>query len=316
MTARMPTHVCRLSCAMGQYWLMQKPLICSLPCSLRKRLIPALAVLGACVMLLGNLSAQTSAQNSQSGQSTSPAASKATTSGQSRSAASTAKKTTTTPKKTTAAPLVLKTDKEKQSYAMGMSLGIGLHKQGMALDPALVARGLRDAQTGAKPAMTEEEMNTAVQDFRREVGQKMQATVQSQGAANRRAGEEFLQANKDKPGVITLPDGLQYKILKEGDGPKPTASDTVTCNYRGTLINGTEFDSSYKRGQPASFPVGGVIKGWTEALELMPVGSKWELYIPSDLAYGDRGAGQDIAPGDTLIFEIDLLGIQNKGEQK
>jgi len=267
-------------------------------------------------MLLGNLSAQTSAQNSQSGQSTSPAASKATTSGQSRAAASTAKKTTTTPKKTTAAPLVLKTDKEKQSYAMGMSLGIGLHKQGMALDPALVARGLRDAQTGAKPAMTEEEMNTAVQDFRREVGQKMQATVQSQGAANRRAGEEFLQANKDKPGVITLPDGLQYKILKEGDGPKPTASDTVTCNYRGTLINGTEFDSSYKRGQPASFPVGGVIKGWTEALELMPVGSKWELYIPSDLAYGDRGAGQDIAPGDTLIFEIDLLGIQNKGEQK
>jgi FKBP-type peptidyl-prolyl cis-trans isomerase FklB len=114
--------------------------------------------------------------------------------------------------------------------------------------------------------------------------------------------------------VITLPDGLQYKSLKEGDGPKPTASDTVSCNYRGTLTNGKEFDSSYKRGQPSSFPVSGVIKGWTEALQLMPVGSKWELYIPADLAYGDRGAGQDISPGDTLIFEIELLGIENKSE--
>lgn len=198
---------------------------------------------------------------------------------------------------------------------MGMNLGIGLHRQGMTLDPALVARGLRDAQTGGKTAMTEDEAHTAVQQFQNEVRQKMQSAAQGAAAANRKTGQEFLDANKAKPGVIALPDGLQYKILKEGDGPKPTASDTVSCNYRGTLINGKEFDSSYKRGQPTSFPVSGVIKGWTEALQLMPVGSKWELYIPADLAYGDRGAGQDIEPGDTLIFEIELLGIQKKSEQ-
>jgi FKBP-type peptidyl-prolyl cis-trans isomerase len=284
-------------------------------CSLRKRLIPALTAFAAGAMLVGNLSAQTSAQNNQSGQSTSVPSSKTTNSGQNSSPSSTAKKTTTAPKKTAAAPLVLKTDREKQSYAMGMNLGIGLHRQGMTLDPALLARGLRDAQTGAKTAMTEDEARTAVQQFQNEVREKMQSSAQGEDAANRKAGQEFLEANKNKPGVITLPDGLQYKIVKEGDGPKPTASDTVSCNYRGTLIDGKEFDSSYKRGQPASFPVSGVIKGWTEALQLMPVGSKWELYIPADLAYGDRGAGQDIAPGETLIFEIDLLGIQNKSEQ-
>ncbi len=198
---------------------------------------------------------------------------------------------------------------------MGMNLGIGLRKQGMTLDSALLARGLRDAQSGAKTALTEDEARAAVQQFQTEVRQKMQATAQTQGAANRKEGADFLAANKTKSGVITLPDGLQYKILKEGDGPKPTASDTVSCNYRGTLINGKEFDSSFKRGQPTSFPVSGVIKGWTEALQLMPVGSKWELYIPADLAYGDRGAGQDIGPGETLIFEIDLLGIQNQSGQ-
>jgi len=212
--------------------------------------------------------------------------------------------------------LVLKTDKEKQSYALGMNLGTGLHKQGMTLDPAMVARGLRDAQAGGKTAMTDDEARAAVQQFQTEVRQKMQAAAQSQGAANHKAGEDFLAANKSKPGVITLPDGLQYKILKEGDGPKPTASDTVSCNYRGTLIDGKEFDSSSKHGGPASFPVSGVIKGWTEALQLMPVGSKWELYIPADLAYGDRGAGQDIGPGETLIFEIDLLGIQNQNKSE
>lgn len=192
---------------------------------------------------------------------------------------------------------------------MGMNLGIGLHKQGLTLDPALVARGLRDSMNGGKTAMTEDEAHSALQQFQTEVRAKMQATAQAQGATNRKTGEEFLQANKNKPGVITLPSGLEYKILKEGDGPKPTASDTVTCNYRGTLIDGKEFDSSYKRGKPASFPVGGVIKGWTEALQLMPVGSTWELFIPADLAYGDRGAGPDIGPGDTLIFQVELLSI-------
>ena len=136
------------------------------------------------------------------------------------------------------------------------------------------------------------------------------------GAANSKEGTAFLAANKSKEGVVTLPSGLQYKILKAGTGPKPTASDTVVCNYSGTLISGKEFDSSYKRGQPATFPVSGVIKGWTEALQLMPVGSKWQLFIPSDLAYGERGAGGDIGPDSTLIFEVELLSIQDKSKDK
>src|SRR6202023_2964907 len=135
------------------------------------------------------------------------------------------------------------------------------------------------------------------------------------GEMNKKESVEFLAANKAKDGVVTLPSGLQYKILTAGTGPKPTASDTVVCNYRGTLISGTEFDSSYKRGQPASFPVNGVIKGWTEALQLMPVGSKWQLFVPSDLGYGDRGAGADIGPGATLIFEVELLSIQDKNDK-
>jgi FKBP-type peptidyl-prolyl cis-trans isomerase FklB len=266
-------------------------------------IFPALA---ACLLLLTGASAQTTSANSGQSSSTqsSSTPSKSTTTGK------------TTAHRAAAAPLVLKTDKEKQSYAMGMNLGMGLHRQGMTLDPALVARGMKDAIAGGKTAMTEEEARAAIQQFQSEVRQKMQATAQEKGETNRKAGQEFLEANKGKPGVVTLPDGLQYKILKEGDGPKPTASDTVTCNYRGTLTDGKEFDSSYKRGQPASFPVSGVIKGWTEALQLMPVGSKWELYIPADLAYGDRGAGPDIGPGETLVFEIDLLGIQSKDEQK
>jgi FKBP-type peptidyl-prolyl cis-trans isomerase FklB len=136
--------------------------------------------------------------------------------------------------------------------------------------------------------------------------------MQKTGEINKKAGEDFLAQNKTKPGVVALPDGLQYKILKEGTGPKPTANDTVVCNYRGTLLDGTEFDSSYKRGQPATFPVSGVIKGWTEGVQLMPVGSKWQLFLPADLAYGNRGAGQDIGPNATLIFEVELLSIQSK----
>jgi FKBP-type peptidyl-prolyl cis-trans isomerase FklB len=140
--------------------------------------------------------------------------------------------------------------------------------------------------------------------------------MKEEGESNKKDGDAFLAANKGKEGVVALPSGLQYKILKEGTGAKPTASDTVACNYRGTLINGTEFDSSYKRGQAATFPVGGVIKGWTEALQLMPVGSKWQLFIPPDLAYGDRGAGADIGPDETLVFEVELLSIQDKSKDK
>jgi FKBP-type peptidyl-prolyl cis-trans isomerase FklB len=303
-----------LSCAMGEYLPMQKSLIRS---SILKSSIPALAGLAACLVLLGNARAQTSSGSQSSSGNSSAPSTQASSPGKSTAGqgSSTATKSTTTAKKTTAAPLLLKTDKEKQSYAMGMNLGLGLHRADMTLDPALLARGLRDAQNGTKTALTEDEMRTAVQQFQSQVRQKMQASAQEQGASNRKAGQGFLEANKTKAGVVTLPDGLQYKILKEGDGPKPTASDTVKCNYIGTLIDGKEFDSSSKHGGPASFPVSGVIKGWTEALELMPVGSKWELYIPADLAYGDRGAGQDIGPGETLIFDIELLGIQKQGEQ-
>lgn len=245
-----------------------------------------------------------------------PAQQSSPASGQSTSTAKTGAAKTSTAKKATGAKTTtaytLKTQKEKGSYALGMSVGLGLHRQGVDVDPSVVARGLRDAMLGHKTLLTEDEMRAALQQLRADVNKQQEAKAHVEGEANRKQGEEFLAANKSKPGVTTLPDGLEYKVLKEGTGPKPTAEDTVTVNYRGTLINGKEFDSSYKRGQPTTFPVNGVIKGWTEALQLMPVGSKWELYIPPDLAYGDRGAGADIAPGSTLIFEVELLSIDQK----
>jgi FKBP-type peptidyl-prolyl cis-trans isomerase FklB len=273
--------------------------------SMQKTLITTVRLLATGLLLLASASAQQTppATTSQSGSGT-PARKTGTT---------TAKKTGTGTAAKTAAPLTLKTDKEKQSYAMGMNLGLGLHRQGMTLDPALLARGMKDAMGGGKTLLTEEEARAAIQQLQGDVRAKMDAKSKEDSAANRKEGEAFLAANKSKEGVVALPSGLQYKILTAGNGPKPTASDTVSCNYRGTLINGKEFDSSYKRGQPASFPVNGVIKGWTEALQLMPVGSKWQLFIPSELAYGDRGAGNDIGPGETLIFEVELLSI---GEQK
>ena len=283
---------------------------------MQKSLTIGIQLLAAGMVLLTYASAQQTpaASTSQPAAQTSSSAASPQTSTQSTTQ-STAKSSTaaktpaSTTAKTAAAPVVLKTDKDKQSYAMGMNVGTGLRRSGITLDPALVARGLKDAQAGAKTALTEDEARAALTNLRTQVNQKMEAQAKEQGAANRKEGEEFLAANKSKPGVTTLPSGLQYKVLTEGTGPKPTANDTVSCNYRGTLINGKEFDSSYKRGQPASFQVGGVIKGWTEALQLMPVGSKWQLFIPPDLAYGDRGAGADIGPGETLIFEVELLSI-------
>jgi FKBP-type peptidyl-prolyl cis-trans isomerase FklB len=145
--------------------------------------------------------------------------------------------------------------------------------------------------------------------FQKEMMAKREQAGKEAGAKNKVEGEAFLAENGKKEGVVTLPDGLQYKILKEGDGAKPKATDTVTVHYRGTLISGTEFDSSYKRKEPVSFPVNGVIAGWTEALQLMKVGSKWQLFIPSTLAYGERGAGPDLGPNATLIFEVELISI-------
>lgn len=202
--------------------------------------------------------------------------------------------------------------KDRTSYALGMNLGTQLHKQAVEVDPDLVLKGLKDAVSGGKTLMSEEEVRATFTELQGLIAKKQQEQKAAAAEGNKKEGEAFLAANKTKAGVVTLPSGLQYKILTAGTGPKPTATDSVVCNYKGTLINGTEFDSSYKRGQPATFPVGGVIKGWTEALQLMPVGSKWQLFIPPDLAYGDRGAGADIGPGATLIFEVELMSIQEK----
>jgi FKBP-type peptidyl-prolyl cis-trans isomerase len=208
--------------------------------------------------------------------------------------------------------LILKTQKEKASYAMGMNFGTGLRKQSVDIDPAILARGLRDAFSNGKTLLTEDEARAVLTQLQNDLRKKQQELAQQVGDANKKSGLAFLEANKTKDGVVTLPSGLQYKVLQEGIGPKPAPTDTVVCNYRGTLLDNTEFDSSYKRGQPATFPVTGVIKGWTEALQLMPVGSKWQLFIPAELAYGERGAGGQIGPNATLIFEVELLSIQSK----
>jgi FKBP-type peptidyl-prolyl cis-trans isomerase FklB len=231
-------------------------------------------------------------------------------------AASVAKTRRATPAAKTPAPLALTTQKDKFSYALGMNLGASFKKQSVAVDPNILARGMKDALAGGKTALTEEQARATLMEVQTEVRKKQQEEMQAAGEASKKEGAAFLAANKSKEGVVTLPSGLQYKTLTQGTGPKPTASDSVVCNYRGTLINGTEFDSSYKRGQPATFPVGGVIKGWTEALQLMPVGSKWQLFIPSNLAYGERAPGPEIGPDSTLIFEAELLSIQNKSDDK
>lgn len=205
------------------------------------------------------------------------------------------------------APTAPKTPKEKLSYAIGMDIGSAIKKQNLEVDGHYLAAAVQDSVSGGQMQMTNEEMQTTLTDF----SKQMQAKKADAGRAAVDAGKAYLVSNKAKPDVKTTADGLQYKVLKDGTGPLPKASDTVTVNYRGTLINGTEFDSSYKRNEPATFPVGGVIKGWTEALQLMKVGSKWQLVIPSELAYGQSGTPDgSIAPGSTLIFEVELLGIK------
>ena len=218
-------------------------------------------------------------------------------------------------KPATAAP-ALTTKKDKVSYAIGADLGSKLKTSSIDIDPNILTRALKDVLTGGKPAMTDDEVRATLTDLTKDLQTKQTALNKEKADKNKKDGEAFLAANKTKEGVVALPSGLQYKIVKAGTGPKPTPADTVVCNYKGTLIDGKEFDSSYKRGQPATFPVGGVIKGWTEALQLMPVGSTWQLFIPSDLAYGDRNAGPDITPGSTLVFEVELVSVQPKADTK
>lgn len=216
------------------------------------------------------------------------------------------------PAKKTTTPLTLNTQKDKVSYAIGMNIGTAMKRDAVDVDTVILLRGLKDALAGSKPLLTDQEAQTVMTALQADLRKKQELQQQQAADTNKKEGEAFLAANKTKEGVVALPSGLQYKILQEGTGPKPAVTDTVVVNYRGTLLNATEFDSSYKRGQPAAFGVGQIIKGWTEALQLMPVGSKWQLFIPSDLAYGARGAGRDIGPNSTLVFEVELLSIQPK----
>ena len=208
----------------------------------------------------------------------------------------------------------LKTEKDKFSYALGMNFGENFRKQGLELDPAVFAKAFAESFNGGKTAITDQEMQALLTAAAQEIRKKQAAQQEEKGTAAQKEGEAFLAANKTKEGVVTLPSGLQYKILKAGTGEKPTLDDTVVCNYKGTLINGKEFDASEKHGGPAAFPVKGVIPGWTEALQLMTVGSKWQLFVPSNLAYGAQGPA-DIGPNATLIFEVELASIQKAAPQ-
>ena len=196
----------------------------------------------------------------------------------------------------------LKDQKDKVSYSIGLNIGFNLNRQNVQINPDVLSAGIKDAIAG-KPQLTTDQVKEVMTTFEKDMQQKQKAA----GEKNASEGAKFLEENKKKEGVKTTASGLQYKAIKEGTGAQPKATDTVTVNYRGTLINGTEFDSSYKRGQPATFPLNGVIKGWTEGLQLMKVGSKYQFFVPPNLAYGERTVGPDITPNSTLIFEVELL---------
>jgi FKBP-type peptidyl-prolyl cis-trans isomerase FklB len=198
-----------------------------------------------------------------------------------------------------------KDQRDKVSYSIGMQIGFNLGRQKVDVNPDILAAGIKDAIAG-KPQLTTEQVKDIMAQFEKDMEQKQKQV----GEKNKTDGEKFLEENKKKPGVKTTSSGLQYKVEKEGSGPQPKATEMVTVNYRGTLIDGTEFDSSFKRNQPATFPVNGVIKGWTEALQLMKKGAKYQLFIPANLAYGERAMGPDIGPNSTLIFDVELVDVK------
>ena len=204
----------------------------------------------------------------------------------------------------------LKDPKAQSSYTIGFNIGSQMKGDAIAVDPDVLARGVRDALASATPAISLDQMRAAMTSLQASVIAHRQQVAAQLADNNKTQGAAFLKANAAKPGVVTLPSGLQYEILVKGTGAKPKPTDTVVCNYRGTLTDGKEFDASDKHGGPASFPVTGVIKGWTEALQLMPVGSKWRLVLPSELAYGEKGAGGDIGPDAVLVFEVELVSIK------
>jgi len=207
-------------------------------------------------------------------------------------------------------PTQLKDEKDKVSYSIGLDIGTTFKKQKMDINADVLMAGIKDGQTGAKPLLSEEQVKETMTAFSKSMVEKQTAAAKEAAEKNAAEGEKFLAENKTKEGVKTTPSGLQYKVLHEGSGASPKETDTVVTQYRGTLINGTEFDSSYKRNEPTTFPVNRVIKGWTEALQMMKPGAKYQLFIPANLAYGERGAGQDIGPNETLIFEIELLSVK------
>lgn len=203
----------------------------------------------------------------------------------------------------------LKTDKDKVSYSIGHGLGTNLKGQGVEVNIDQLAKGVKDALGNAKPMMSQADMEKTMTDLRTKMMAQQQEKTKTIGAKNKVEGEAFLAKNKSASGVKTLASGLQYKVIKDGTGKMPKATDKVSVNYRGTLLDGTEFDSSYSRGTPAEFPVNGVIPGWTEALQLMKEGAKWKLFIPASLAYGEQGAGGVIGPNAVLVFEVELLKV-------
>ncbi len=212
-----------------------------------------------------------------------------------------------------AAETELKDQKDKVSYSIGLDIGNTLKRQLIDVNADLLNKGIQDGLQGNKALMTDEQMKETMATFQKDMLAKQAAAKKASGEKNKAEGEKFLAENKKKEGVKTTASGLQYKVEKEGSGPNPKPTDTVKVNYRGTTIDGTEFDSSYKRGTPATFPVNRVIKGWTEALQLMKPGAKYKLFIPADLAYGERGAGSDIGPDATLLFDVELIEIVPPG---
>ena len=208
-----------------------------------------------------------------------------------------------------------KTEKDKLSYSLGRQLGETVKANRIDVNPDVFSRAVKDALTGAKPAMSEAEMRSTLEVFSRTMQERQIAALKAMAAKNKKDSEAFLAANKKKKGVVTLPNGVQYKVIKEGKGKKPTLDDTVVVNYTGSLINGKEFDSSAAHGKPATFALNGTIKGFQQVLQMMPEGSKWEIYIPPELGYGERGAGP-IPPNSALIFDIDLVSIKHEAKPK
>lgn len=198
---------------------------------------------------------------------------------------------------------------DKVSYGIGLRIGRDFKTQQVELNPELLMKGIEDGLGDSEPLLTDDQIRETMVAFQKEMMAREKARFEEAATKNKDEGEKFLEENAKKEGVVTLPSGLQYKVITEGAGTQPTAEDTVKVHYRGTLIDGTEFDSSYSRNEPAQFRVGGVIPGWVEALQLMKEGSKWQLFIPADLAYGPQGAGQRIGPNATLVFEVELLEV-------